>query len=62
MVLWVFLWLCIFLFGRFFSGFSWAFMGYFLDLRGFVLFVSTLSDGHDLGFHFLFFRRGAQGC
>ena len=40
----------------------WAFVGYSLDLRGFVLFVSYLFDGHDFGFHFLFFCRGAQGC
>ena len=62
MVLWVFPWLCISLFGSFFYRLSWAFVGYFLDLRGFVLSVSYLSDGHALGFHFFFFRRGAQGC
>ena len=45
-----------------FCGLLWAFVGYFLDLRGFVLFVSYFSDGHDLGFHFLFSCRGAQGC
>ena len=54
-----FLWFCIFLFGRFFSGLSWAFVGYFLDLRGFVLFVSYFSDGHDLGFHFFSFVGGS---
>ena len=55
-------WLCIFLFGSFFSGLLWAFVGYSLDLRGFVLFVSYLSHRYDFGFHFLFFCRGAQGC
>ena len=62
MVLWVFPWLCIFLFGRFFYGLLWAFVGYSLDLRGLVLFVSYFSDGHDLGFHFFSFVGGLRGA
>ena len=40
----------------------WVLVGSSLDLRGLVLFVSYLSHGHDIGFHFFFFCRGAQGC